>query len=73
MNKHIVYFKAVPGFLSLLLLDDYLCYEENENTEQIFPLQNMKYFQKKSLPLANAGILFERSHVCIIIKKKQVK
>ena len=72
MNKHIVYFKAVPGFLSLLLLDDYLCYEENEKTEQIFPFTKYEIF-KKSLPLANAGILFERSHVCIIIKKKQVK
>ena len=45
--KYILFYsKRFPG-LSILHLDNYLCYEENENTrKKRYFIQNIKYFQK---------------------------
>ena len=45
--KYILFYsKRFPG-LSILHLDNYLCYEENENTrKKRYLIQNIKYFQK---------------------------
>ena len=46
MKIHIFTSKRFVGF-SILLLDNYLCYEENENTgKKRYFIQNIKYFQK---------------------------
>ena len=64
------YSKRFPG-VSTLHLDNYLCYEENENTrkKEVF-YTKYKIFPKIKLQLANADTVLGRRHVCIIMKNK---
>ena len=64
--------KRFSGF-SIPHLDDYLCYEENENTGKKIFYTKYEIFPKIRLQLANADIVLGRSHVCIIIKRKNWK
>ena len=50
-------------------LDNYLCYEENENTGKVIFNTKYEIFPKTMLQLANADTVLRRSHVGIIIKK----
>ena len=49
---------------------NYLCYEENENTGKNIFYTKYEIFPKIKLQLANADTILGRTHVCIIIKKK---
>ena len=62
-------FQYDSWFVSILFLDYYLCCEEYENTGKNF-YTKYELFPKIGLPWANAGTVFMRSHVCIIVKKK---
>ena len=61
--------KRFPGS-SILLLDDYLCHEKMKTLEKMIFYIKYETFPKMRLQLANVDTVLGRSHVCIIIKKK---
>ena len=57
IKTHIEYVKRFLGF-SILYLDNYLCYEENENTGKIHILYKIWYISKNKAPIGKRGYRF---------------
>ena len=64
--------KRIPGY-SLLLLDDNLCYEENENTGKRYTLYKIWNISKNKAPIGKRRYRFEEKPCTYHFQKEKLK